>query len=104
MLNKIVIVGRLNDKPILEETEQGNSVSTITLVVPRTFKNEEGVYDNDYINVTLLGSIAENTKEYCEKGDLISIKGRVARKDTMSSMEIIADKVTFLSSKKVEDE
>ena len=50
--------------------------------------------------------IAENTSQYCKKGDLIGIKGRLETRkvkpeekiDTIT--ELIAEKVTFLSSSK----
>ena len=42
MLNNVVVVGRLLDKPEIEELENGKKVTNITLVVPRNFKNENG--------------------------------------------------------------
>ncbi len=103
MLNQIVIVGRLVDRPILEENENGRKVSTITLAVPRNFKNVDGEYDTDFINCNLIGSIAESTCEYCEKGDVVGVKGRLARLSG-NELQVVAEKVTFLSSgRKVED-
>ena len=98
MLNQIVLVGRLVEKPIVEENENGRKVSTITLSVPRSFKNSEGIYDNDFIPVTLWEGIASNTSEYCEKGDLIGVRGRLQRLEG-NSLQVVAEKVTFLSSK-----
>ncbi len=70
----------------------------------------EGGYDTDFIDCIAFDSIAENTKEYCSKGDIVGVKGRVqsrvVEKDGKKEylMEIIAEKVTFLSNKKEEDE
>lgn len=97
MLNQIVLVGRLVEKPIVEENENGRKVSTITLAVTRSFKNSEGLYDNDFIPVILWDVIASNTSEYCKKGDLIGIKGRI--QSSVDKIQVIAEKVTFLSSK-----
>ena len=50
--------------------------------------------------------VAKRTNDYCKKGDLIGIKGRVEtyNYDTENGRryitEVVADKVTFLSSKK----
>ena len=39
MLNQIVLVGRLVKTPELRITENGKKTSTITLAVPRNYKN-----------------------------------------------------------------
>lgn len=107
MLNQIVLVGRLAKEVEVKKLESGKKVANITLAVPRSFKNEEGQYDTDFINCILWDSVAENTKEYCHKGDIIGVKGRVQSKSypredgsSYNVTEIIAEKITFLSSKK----
>lgn len=102
MLNQTVLVGRLVSQPEKKETENGKSYVSITLAVPRSFKNEYGVYDTDFIPAILWGNVAENTAEWCNKGDLVGIKGRLQTTD--GKVELIAEKVTFLSSKKVDEE
>lgn len=99
MLNQVIVVGRLVDRPIVEENENGKKVSVITLAVPRSYKNTEGVYDTDYIECTLWSRIAENTAEYCRTGDVVGVKGRLARLSG-NELQVIAEKVTFLSSRK----
>ena len=74
MLNQTVIVGRIVRDPELRETESGHKVSNITLAVPRSFKNSNGEYDTDFISCVLWQGIAENTAEYCHKGDLVGSK------------------------------
>ena len=111
MLNQIVLVGRLVDKPEVKETETGKKVCNIILAVPRSFKNSGGEYDTDFIKCVLWENIAgNNTAEYCAKGDIIGIKGRVQTKDRMigdvkiTEQEIVAEKVTFLSSRSKDEE
>jgi len=106
MLNQIVMVGRLVSDPELKETESGKKVSNLTLAVPRSYKNEYGEYDTDFVDCTLWTGVAESTAEYCKKGDLIGIKGRVQTDSYENSdgkkqktMRVVAEKVTFLSSK-----
>lgn len=106
MLNQIVMVGRLVSDPELKETESGKKVSNLTLAVPRSYKNENGEYDTDFVDCTLWTGVAESTAEYCKKGDLIGIKGRVQTDSYENSdgkkqktMRVVAEKVTFLSSK-----
>ena len=99
MLNQVVIVGRLVEKPIVEENENGKKVCNITLAVPRSYKNAEGIYDTDFIKCTLWNVIAENTTEYCDKGDLVGVKGRLQCLSG-NELQLIAEKVSFLSSSK----
>ena len=108
MLNQTVIVGRLVREPELKETENGKKVTNITLAVPRNYKNAEGVYDTDFIDCIAFENIAENTATYCSKGDIVGIKGRVQSRVVEEDgkknylIDIVAEKVTFLSSKKEE--
>ncbi|MDD2489638.1 MAG: single-stranded DNA-binding protein [Bacilli bacterium] len=109
MLNQIVIVGRLVRNPELRETESGKKVTNITIAVPRSYKNGKGEYDTDFIDCTLWMGIAENTVEYCKKGDLLGVKGRVQTRSYEQGeekrkyvTEVVAEKVTFLSTKNKE--
>lgn len=88
MLNQAIIVGRLKN------IENGK----VVLAVPRTYKNENGEYDTDYIEVRLSDAIEKNVSTYCEIGDLVGIKGRL--ESDINKMFVIAEKVTFLSSRK----
>ncbi len=103
MLNNVVLVGRLVKDPEITVTENKNKRTYITLAVQRGYKNSNGNYDVDFINCTLWNVIAEHTCEYCKKGDILGIKGRVQTNSfetdgtTSYKLEIIADKVTFLS-------
>ena len=71
MLNQSVLVGRLTSDVVVRETETGKHISTITLAVPRSYKNESGEYETDFIDIVLWNSIAEKTAEYCRKGDML---------------------------------
>ena len=109
MLNQIVIVGRLVKDPELKETEGGKKVTNITLAVPRSYKNSDGEYDTDFINCTLWTGVAETTSEYCHKGDILGVKGRIQTRsyekdDEMKYVtEVVAEKVSFLTNKKADN-
>lgn len=110
MLNQVAIVGRLVRSPTLQESENGRKLSHITLAIPRSFRNLEGEYDTDFIDCTLFEGVAQNVVTYCTKGDIIAIKGRlqsriVTKEDEKRYyMDLVAEKVTFLSSKKEKTE
>lgn len=110
MLNQTVLVGRLVKDPELRETDNGNKVTNITLAVPRSYKNINGEYDTDFIPCVLWKGIAENTAEYVKKGDLIGVKGHLQTRNIeldenvkKQAVEIVAEKVTFLSSKRTDE-
>lgn len=110
MLNQIVIVGRLTSNPEVVKSEEGKERSQITLAVPRSYKNADGEYDTDFVDCILWGGVAENTAEYCHKGDIVGIKGRIQTNtyetesgEKKKSTQIVAEKVTFLSSSKNND-
>ena len=42
------MVGRLVRDPELRTTESNKSVTTVTLAIPRSFKNMNGEYDTDF--------------------------------------------------------
>lgn len=94
MLNQIVMVGRLVDEP----TKEG-----LTIAIPRSYKNSEGVYETDFIKVRMFENIATNVCEYCRKGDIIGVKGRL-QNDDHNNIEVVAEKITFLSSKHNDDQ
>lgn len=100
MLNQVVLVGRIAQDLEIKELESGRKVVKITLAVPRSFKNANGEYDTDFIDCIAFGGIAENTTEYCEKGDLVGVKGRVQKLGNEETIKIVAEKITFLASKK----
>jgi single-strand DNA-binding protein len=106
MLNQVVVVGRLVRDPEVEKTESGKDRTFITVAVPRAYKNENGEYDTDFVDCVLWNSIATNTTEYCHKGDIIGVKGKIETNtyetedgEKKKSTQIVAEKVTFLSSK-----
>ena len=107
MVNSVIVVGRLVRYPELQVTETGKKISTITLAVPRCYKNALGEYETDFLDCTLWTGVAENTAEYCKTGDTIGVKGRIqsriAEKEDglkYKKMEIVAERVNFIASPK----
>ena len=103
MLNQVVLIGRLANDIKLEE-ENNKNVARITLALPRSFKNAEGEYETDFIEIIIWDQIADKTTEYCKKGDILGIKGRLQNKIEENDLgerkyktEVIAEKVTYLT-------
>ena len=105
MLNQVVLVGRIVKTPELRVTENGKKTATVTLAVPRNYKNNEGEYDTDFLDCTMWTNVAENTSEYCQTGDMVGVKGRLQTRvietedgTKKKKTEIVAEKVTFLAT------
>lgn len=103
MLNQVILVGRLTSDIKVVKDDNGAKYAVITLAIPRSFKNADGEYDTDFISTIAYDNIATNTAEYISKGDIVGVKGRTAKSSQDSELQIIAEKVTFLSKSKSEE-
>ena len=79
----------------------------VSLAVPRSYKNQNGEYDTDFFDCILWTNVAESTAEYCKTGDIVGVKGRLQTRlidnddgTKHKKVEIIGEKITFLSSSK----
>ena len=109
-MNQITLVGRLAEEPVLKTKEKITKLN-ITIAVPRTYKNQDGIYETDFIRCVLWDNIARRTSEYCHKGDLVGVKGRLQVRNYQSDeettkyiSEVVVASLTFLSSTKVSPE
>lgn len=104
-MNNVVLVGRLVEDPIIENLEDKKTRTIINIAISRDYRNSEGYYDTDIIKCVLWNGIASSTKEYCRKGDVVSIKGKLQShlENDKNVLEVVADKITFINARK-EDE
>jgi len=106
MHNLVYLIGRLTEEPEVRELEDGKTTLAINLAVQRSYKNEDGIYETDFIRCVLWNAIATSTKEYCKRGDLVGIKGRLQNRkyevdgEVKYITEVIVDKLSFLASKR----
>lgn len=107
----MTLVGRLTKDPELRYTAEGNAVSNVTLAVNRPFRSQAGDYEADFVQCTLWRKTAENTAQYCKRGSVVGITGRIQTRRYENSdgkkmyvTEVIADLVQFLGPKKTEQE
>ena len=80
MLNQVIIIGRIVEKPSIFTFDDGSKCCDVTLAINRPFKNMNGEYDTDFISASLWNASATSAEEYCDKGDTIGIKGRLIQK------------------------
>ena len=106
MLNRVTLVGRLTKDAELRRTSSGKAVASFTLAVNRNFKTGDG-QDADFINCVCWGKVAENTANYCSKGSLVSVDGRLQTRNYENNQgqkvfvtEVVADSVQFIDTKR----
>lgn len=103
MMNRVVLVGRLTKDPDLRYTPNGVAVATFTLAVNRTFTNQQGEREADFINCVIWRRPAENVANYLKKGSLAGVDGRIQTRNydgqdgkRVYVTEVVADSVQFL--------
>lgn len=96
MLNRVIIIGRL--RKIIDLGE--NKGALITIENSRPFKNADGIYESDFIDVRVFDGVKNSLLEYVKENDLIGIRGRVQVREVDGNkiIEIVSDKITFMSS------
>lgn len=106
-MNHVILVGRLTGTPEVVKTENDVSRTVINLAVQRTYKNQDGIYETDFIRLVLWNGIAERASEYCKKGDIVCVRGRLQvrsyvdkKEETKYMTEVIVETISFVSSVK----
>ena len=105
MLNQAVLVGRVSNLPELKK-ENNKRILEVTISVPRSYKNKDGVVETDFIRCVMWGNVAERTNDHCKKGDLVGIEGSLevssyeVAGESRKAYEVRVSKISFLSSKK----
>lgn len=106
MLNNVSLVGRLTKDVELRYTPSNVAVATFTLAVNRTFKNENGDREADFINCVMWRQQAENLANWAKKGALIGITGRIQTRSYDNQQgqrvyvtEVVAEQFQLLESR-----
>ncbi|EAE4740801.1 single-stranded DNA-binding protein [Listeria monocytogenes] len=106
MMNRVMLVGRLTKDPDLRYTPAGVAVATFTLAVNRTFTNQQGEREADFINCVVWRKPAENVANFLKKGSMAGVDGRVQTRNYEGNdgkrvyvTEIVAESVQFLEPK-----
>ena len=109
-MNHVTLIGRITKTPELKTTQSNIAVTTFNLAVDRQYKDESGEKQTDFFTIVAWRKTAELVAQYCEKGSLIAVDGKLATRqyDTDSGtkyvVEVVADQIEFLTPKKKEDE
>ncbi|EAG8116659.1 single-stranded DNA-binding protein [Listeria monocytogenes] len=102
MMNRVVLVGRLTKDPELRYTPAGVAVATFTLAVNRTFTNQNGEREADFIQCVVWRKPAENVANFLKKGSMAGVDGRIQTRNYEDNdgkrvfvTEVVAESVQF---------
>lgn len=106
MINNVTLVGRLTKDPELRYTQSGIATARFTLAVNRIFKGQDGQQQADFIQIQVWRKTAENVANYCKKGSLVGVVGRIQtgsyenqQGQRVYTTDVVADSVQFLETK-----
>lgn len=105
MINRVVMVGRMTRDPELRRTGSGAAVTSFTLALNRNYNSADG-QQADYISCVVWNKVAENVAQYCSKGSLVGVEGRLrsrtydnAQGQRIYVTEVVCDSVQFLETR-----
>lgn len=109
MLNQTLLVGRIVSKPELNQTETGKNYASITIAVPKSYVNENGEHEANFIDLTAWNERIVRKSDHLLKGDLVlveaSIQTRLVEKEGKKTKytDIIVDNIDYLTHSKNQD-
>ena len=103
MINRVVLVGRLVADPELRYTPNGVASCKFRVAVNRTFQNQQGDREADFISCVAWRKQAENLANFMKKGNLIGLEGRIQTGSyegqdgkRIYTTDVVADSIQFL--------
>ena len=105
--NKVILLGNLTADPETRTTPSGQSVTSFSLAVNRTWNDANGQRQEEtsFINCTAWGARGETIAKYVQKGRQLLVSGRLQQrswddKDTgkkRSTIDVIVEEFSFIS-------
>ena len=106
MVNRVVLVGRLTKDPELRYSSSNIPMLYFSVAVNRTFTDQNGQKQTDFINCVAFRKQAENMARFLGCGSQIAVEGRIQTRNfqgkdgnTVYVTEVVAESVQFLESK-----
>ncbi len=108
-INKVFLIGNLGQDPEVRFTQSNTAVANFTIATTESWKGQDGHKQEktEWHRIVVWGKQGESCGEYLEKGRQVHIEGRIQTREwqdkegaTRRTTEIVADRVTFLGSKR----
>lgn len=100
MLSNFMLVGRLAGRPEIRIGDDRDDVF-IRVMVRKPFANDEGVAEEECVEICLWRGMADECAEVLKEGDIIAVKGRIggsgkADAEGSHSPCLIGEKVSYI--------
>ena len=108
MINRLTLVGRAGDDPVVHEFESGAKVAKFSLATSEKYTNNAGdkVEETEWFNIVIYRKLAEVVEKYVHKADLLFLEGKVKTRNYEDKegnkryiTEVICDRMQMLGSK-----
>ena len=105
-LNRVLLAGNLTRDPEMRFTSAGTAVTNLRLAVNTQYSTKEGERKKEvtFVTVVAWSKQAQACQEYLKKGSPVLVEGRLqsrnwetSEKEKRSTMEVVAERVHFLS-------
>ena len=108
--NKVILIGNMVADPELKTTPTGVSVCSFRIAVGRRFIKPNEPQQTDFIDIVAWRTQAEFVTKYFTKGKPILVCGAIQSRNWQdkegnkrTTVEVIADEITFVERKSVSD-
>lgn len=106
MINNVCLVGRLTRSVDLRYTPNGTAFGSFSLAIDRTYKNQAGEKETDFINCVIWRKSAVNLSNFTKKGSLLGVEGRLQTRNYENHegkkvyiTEVLVENFSLLESK-----
>lgn len=101
-MNTVMVVGKLTKDVIFEKVDEETFKAKVNIEIKKNYRNKEGIYETDCIDINLYGNVALNACNYLRKDSVIGVRGSLSIED--NKLQVNAERVSFLNNIKRKEE
>ena len=108
-MNKVILIGNICHNIEIRYTANNIAVLQNSIAVRNDFKNANGEYESEFINIVVWRQTAEFLSKYASKGSKVLVEGRLTNRSYEKQdgtkgyvTEVVAEKVELLGNRKEE--
>ncbi|MFR4285590.1 MAG: single-stranded DNA-binding protein [Enterococcus italicus] len=105
-MNTVNLIGNLTRDPELRYSHSGTAIASCNIAVQRRFKNQNGEYESDFINIKAFSKTAELLAEHFRKGSKLGITGNIQtgsyenqQGQKVYTTDVVVENLTFVERK-----
>ncbi|WP_315307407.1 single-stranded DNA-binding protein [Enterococcus devriesei] len=105
-MNAVNLIGNLTRDPELRYSQNGTAIASCNIAVQRRFKNQNGEYESDFINIKAFSKTAELLAEHFRKGSKLGVTGNIQtgsyenqQGQRVYTTDVVVENLTFIERK-----